>query len=248
MRSRLTLTTVLVASVVLLAGCLGPIQTATATDTGTDAGDVATRTIAVTGTGAVTAEADLAVIGVTIEARAETASEARDLVATRTDDLLAALREAGLPDDAVTTTRFAVRAEYDYDREGNREPDGFFASHSFQIETAPDDAGRIVDVAVDAAGASVDRVAFTLTDETRDSLRAEALTRAVDAARADADAVAAAADVEVVGLASASVGGSVGPYPIAFDERAADTAGAATTFAPGPVTVSATVSVTYDVA
>jgi hypothetical protein len=246
MRSRLTLTTALVATLVLLAGCLGPIQTATATDTG--AADATARTISVAGTGTVTAEADLAVIAVTIEARADTASEARDEVATRSDALLAALREAGLADDDVTTTRFSVRAEYDYDREGNRGPVGFVASHSFQIETTPDDAGRIVDVAVDAAGATVDRVAFTLTDETRDSLRAEALTRAVDAARADADAVAAAAGVDVTGLASASIGGAVGPYPVAYDERAADAGGAATTFAPGPVTVSATVSVTYEVA
>jgi hypothetical protein len=240
MRTKPTLLTGLVAVLVLLSGCLAPLQT-----TATDGDGTSVRTISVTGQGEVTAEADLTVISLTVVSRADSAEAAREDVATRSNALLAALREAGLDDDAVTTTGFGVRT--DYDREG--EPAGFVASHSFRVETAPGDAGRIVDLAVDAAGTSVNGVAFTLTDETRDSLRAEALTRAVDAARTDADTVAEAAGVEIVRLSTASVGGTVGPYPspVAYDERAGD-AGGATTFAPGPVTVTASVSMAYEVA
>jgi len=237
MRSKLL--AALLAGLVLLAGCAGPLQTAGDAQTTDSASD--TPTISVTGVGEVTADPDVAFVHVSVVARADTAEAARADAATRVNDLLAALDEAGVPGDAVETTGFSIRQERD--REG--EPTDFVAVHSLRVETGPDEAGAVVDTVVGAADASVDSVQFTLSDGVRADLRAEALTRAVDAARADADAIAAAAGMEVTGVRTASTGGAFYPGPYAsFDERAAD-AGASTTFRPGPVTVSATVSMTY---
>jgi hypothetical protein len=87
-------------------------------------------------------------------------------------------------------------------------------------------------------------VSFTLTEETRASIRAQAVERAVTAARADADAMAGAAGLSVTSVETMSTSGGFSPVE-RFDaaESAAD--GARTTFEPGPVTVSVTVDVTY---
>jgi hypothetical protein len=232
---------VALALLVALAGCLGPLQTSSPAD-----GSATVPTVSVTGVGEVTVDADLAVVSVSVRERGDTAEAVRAAVAERSDALRAALEDAGVPADAVTTVSFRLQVDYDYG-ENRREPVGYTAVHTFRVEVAPDRAGEVVDLAVDSAGATVDGVGFTLSDETRADLREEALRGAVANARADADAVADAASIEVVGVRTASVGGSFSPYPydVRFAESAAD--GAATSFSPGPVTVTASVSLTYEV-
>jgi uncharacterized protein YggE len=231
---------VAVGLLVLLAGCAGPLQTTTSTEaTQSTEG----TTISATGTGTVDAEADLAVLSVAVVATAETADDARGQVAADVEQMRTALRDAGVADDAVSTAAFAVFPQYDY-RDGDRVEQGFRAVHSFRIETAPARAGELVDVAVGNGATEVRGVSFTLTDETRAALRAQAIDRAVTAARADADAMAGAAGLSVTSVETMTTAGGFSPVE-RFDvaESAAD--GARTTFEPGPVGVSVTVQVTY---
>jgi hypothetical protein len=232
---------VALALLAVLAGCLGPLQTTSPGD-----GSATVPTVSVTGVGEVTVDADLAVITVSVRETGDSAEAVRAAVAERSDALRAALADAGVPEDAVTTVAFRLQVNYDYE-DARREPVGYTAVHTFRVEVAPDRAGDVVDSAVESAGATVDAVGFTLGDETRADLREEALRAAVGNARADADAVADAAGLEVVGVRSANVGGAFSPYP--YDARFAESAadGAATSFSPGPVTVTASVSLTYEV-
>ncbi|SEL14452.1 SIMPL domain-containing protein [Haloferax larsenii] len=230
----------LFASLVLLAGCLSaPLQT-----TGGEAGTDAT-TISTTGTGEVTAEADLAVISVGVTATADSADEARGTVAEDVAAVRDALTEAGIAEDSIQSSGFRIYPEYDYGGE-ERELVGYRAVHSLTVDVAPDRAGEVIDLAVGAGASEIRGVQFTLTDETRDELRSEALTKAVDSAKSDADAVASAADLSITGVHTANVGGSSspGPYPVAFAEDARGSS-APTELSPGPVTVSATVEMVY---
>jgi uncharacterized protein YggE len=235
---RRALLAVALAGLLLLAGCTAPLQTNTAAADG-DGGP----TIATSGTGQVSAEADLAVVSVAMTARADSADDARGQVADGVASVRAALADAGVPEDAVTTVYFAVRPDY---HDEDRAPDSYRATHALRIETDPARAGEVVDLAVGTGATEVNGVQFTLTDETRDDLRSEALAQAVDRARADADAVAGAANLQITGVQSISVGNSYSPGPF-YAEAAADRAGGSTSFAPGPVTVSASVSITYAV-
>lgn len=227
---------------VLLAGCLGPLQTASPTTDSagsTDATDG--TTISATGTGSVTADADLAVVSVAVVATADSADAARGQVAADVQRMRTALRDAGVPDDAVSTASFSVFPDY---RNGDDPAErGFRAVHSFRIETEPARAGEIVDVAVGNGASEVQGVVFTLTDETRASLRAQAIERAVTAARADADAMAGSVDRSITGVETMSTTGGFAPVERFAAESAAD--GPRTTFEPGPVSVSVTVDVTY---
>ncbi|CQR48881.1 oxidative stress defense protein [Haloferax massiliensis] len=159
----------------------------------------------------------------------------------------AALTDAGVAEDAIQTTGFNIYPEYDYSGQ-ERELLGYRAAHTLRVEVAPDRAGEVIDLAVGAGASEIRGVAFTLTDEKRAELREEALTRAVDSAKADADAVASASGLTVAGVHTATVGGSAspGPYPVAYAEDAARASSGSTELSPGPVTVSATVQMVYE--
>ena len=253
MRHATVTATVGLAALLLLAGCAAPFTAnAGTTDVNSPGSQVRTpdanvgTTVSVQSEGSVDAAADLAVVRVSVVATADDADTARRQVAADAERMRAALSDAGVADDAVRTVSFDIYPEYDH-TERERELVGYRAVHSFEIEVAPDRAGRVVDVAVANGASQVDGVTFTLTEEARADLRAEAISEAMAGARADAEAVAAAEELTITGVHSASTGVDVGPVPMPLAERASDSAGGApsTTFEPGPVTVSATVSVTY---
>jgi uncharacterized protein YggE len=223
-------------AVVLLAGCTAPLQTA-ANDGGTTG-----PTISVSASGSASADPDLAVVHVGVESTADTANAARGQVARDVERVRTALSDAGIPDADVTTTTFGIAPIYNYSR-SERELVGYRAVHAFAVDIGPERAGEVIDLAVGAGATSVDGVRFTLSDERRVELRATALDRAMDAARADADGIADAADLSVTGVRQASTGAEFVPFPTA---RFEDTAGGGETVVqPAPVTVTVTVDVTY---
>jgi hypothetical protein len=230
---------VLLVVLTLLAGCAATAPTG-ADSTRTESGS----TIAVSAAGTATADPDLAVVSLGVEATADGAQAARTAVADDVDRVRSALGDAGVPDANVTTMSFGIAPVYDV-VDGERRLRGYRAVHTLAVETVPDRAGSVVDLVVDAGATRVDGVHFTLSDDRRATLRATALDRAMTAARTDADGIATATNLSVTGVAHVSTGASFDPYPVArFDETVARE----TTFQPAPVTVTVTVDVTYDAA
>ena len=239
-----TLQVALLALLLVTAGCLSAPSVAQTSgiDGAKASGDV--RTIDVSAQGSVTAAPDLAVVRVAVEARADTAEAARQQVATDAERMREAIRALGIPDDAVETTSYFVGPEYDY-RESGRELVGYRAYHAYAIESDVDRVGDVIDTAVGNGASQVQGVQFTLTDETRRELRAEALAAAMDSARADADTIASAAGVTLGPLHSASTADVSYPRPYAVTAEAGAADGARTVLEPGPVEVTASVSVSY---
>jgi len=209
-----------------------------ANDTGpnvaNDSGSSVTITVGATGTAS--AAPALAVIDVAVEASADSADAARAGVANNVSGMREALTEANVSDDQIRTTYFFVQTERDGD--GNT---SYYAVHGFELRVPVDDAGSVVDAAVAGGATRVDGVRFTLSEETNRELRGDALASALDNARADADAIASATGVDVRTVRSVQTGdGGIGPV---FAEDAPEDG---TAFDPGPVTVIAHVTVTYE--
>lgn len=239
---------VAIAALVLMAGCLAPLQAGGGTGPSNQVSDAESgRSITVSGSGEVTADADLAVITVAVTATASSADDARAQVASRSEQMRQALRDAGVPDDAVSTTYFRVGPQYDYSGQ-ERNMTGYQAVHAYTVEVAPDEAGEVIDVAVGNGASEVQQVTFTLSDEARADVREEALNAAMDAARADADTLAEATDLSITGVRAVSTTGGYQPVDTRVAYESADGASGGTSFEPGPVTVTATVTVTYDAA
>jgi hypothetical protein len=194
-----------------------------------------TTTVSVGGAGEVTVDPDRAVVTVTSAAVGENASAAASTLAAQASRLRTALDDVALPIESVRTVDYRVFER----REDNRS--GVLAVQTFEVTLSNTSAaGRVVDVAVANGATGVDGVTFTLSNDRRAEFRATAIDRAVADARSEADAVANSTDLALGPIRTVSVtDGGFRPVSV----RAADEG---TSIDPRPVTVSASVQITYN--
>lgn len=210
--------------------------------------DPENTTIQMTASDDVSASPDSALVRTAVVATGDTAEEARQQVARNASRMRGALDDEGLADEQVRSTYFDIRAIEPSEDEG--EITGYRAIQGFEIElsVSPDAignrSGAIVDTAVQNGANQIDGVQFTLSDDRRQELRRAALGGAMETARSEAEHLANVSGVTIGGTESISTGeGGVSPVDVAREDAAGG--GGATTFQPGQVTVSATVTVTY---
>jgi uncharacterized protein YggE len=243
------------ALLVVTAGCSGLAGlTATGGDGTTDAAaqespvEDGDRTISVAATGQVDAEPNRAVIRVAATARGDDASAVRDRLSRNASSVRQALLDAGLSEGQITTTRFNIRRNHRA-REDRSEPE-YQAFHEFTVTlNETDRAGEIVVLAVENGATQVRDVEFTLTRERRQQLRQEALSAAMENARTEAETTASSADLEVTGVNRIETAQTnTRPFEPRGDAAlAANTGGGgAPAIEGGPVTVSASVQVSYN--
>ncbi|MEF8829079.1 MAG: SIMPL domain-containing protein [Haloarcula sp.] len=199
-------------------------------------------TVSVNADATVERSPDRATVTVAAVGRGETAEAARNNLSGDAEAITTALEDEGAN---VTSSRFQIRPEYEESREG-REQVGYVAIHTVEAETSDvETAGTLIDAAVDAGADRVEGVRYSLSEETRQDAREEALTTAMDNARTDAEVVAAA-EGRSVGDA-VTVQTSDRGRPVVYETAAyAGDAGGRTNIEPGEVTVDAAVSVTYE--
>ena len=103
----------------------------------------------------------------------------------------AAIEALDLALDSLRLTGVRIGPNREYTPQGPRD-EGYFAERSLRVTTDElSDVGRIIQAAVGAGATQIDHVAYSSTEE--EAARREALRRAVEKARGDAEAVAAAA-------------------------------------------------------
>lgn len=198
------------------------------------------RTITVTGQGSAEAAPDQAVVAVAVVAEGDDPAAVRDDLTNGSDALRSALANASVPEEDVETVQYSIREPDRHSPEGEDAP-AYRGVHAFQVTVEIDRAGAVIDAAADA-GAEVQGVGFTLSEELRNEVRDEALETAMDDARHQADTIASASDLRVTGVRHVDATERA-PGPV-FAESA--DAGGGTTVSPGDVTVRVQVHVTYD--
>jgi uncharacterized protein len=206
--------------------------------------------LTVNGQGSITRAPDSAIVDVSLVTNDQTsAARATDQNNAAYNELRDRLHALGVRDDAIRTASISIRyvprpAQLRQPLSTPAAPEqryGYVATRMVNV-TAPrvDEAGRVVDAAV-AVGANVNGVSYTLADQ-RGAV-AQALGAAVNDAQMQAEAVAGAAHLRIIGIKSIEV--SNAPIPIAFAAREAAGAGTQTEIPPTPLEVRAGVSVTY---
>lgn len=225
---------VLVTAGALTAG-LGTVGADNSTTSSTD------RTISVQATGQAAAAPDEAIVQVAVTASGDEPAAVRDALAADAADLRAALDDLGVSYETVSYSLSEPRRH-------EERPDGpaYRGVHAFDVTLDdPARAGAVVDAAADA-NASIRQVELTLSDERREELRDQAITKAMTDARQQATTIASAGDLNVVGVFS--VDASQQHYRTVSYETAAakGDGGGSTTIDSGDVTVAYRVSVTYN--
>jgi uncharacterized protein len=203
------------------------------------------RTVVVSGNGESSANPDMAEASFAIETHAKTAADAADrnaaLAQKVTDALKAKLGEKG----KIWTGGYSLTP--DYEQRQGREPGiiGYGAQNSITVQTgAMDLLGTLIDSAIAAGANRVNFVNFTLKNDTK--ARAEAIASAAHDAQEQAQALAAALNVHLKRILTASTESQARPIPVARYAMMAE-AKAATPIEAGQITVPATVALTYEI-
>jgi uncharacterized protein YggE len=211
------------------------------------------RVIHVSGTGKITTSPDRVMITVGVVTEHPDATVAQQENAKQMSAVVSALRGLGIADDHIQTSGYSMysRTTDDDSPFGAKEQKVYVVSNNVVVTL--DDvtmACEVIDTAVMDGANQINSVRFTLSDEKSQELRSDALHAAVTQARGDADAVADALGVRILGVKEVSVGGSYTPVVYAEEAvyRSMDAAGSypvPTPIEAGTIDVTATVSVTY---
>lgn len=214
------------------------------------------KVITVSGTGKVTTSPDTVIISVAVETENTDSQKAQKENADKMAQCINALKSIGITDSEMKTTGYTM---YSYKSSSDSIFGGdktiYHVRNTIQIKTSKIDlAGKIIDTATSNGANNVNSVRFTLSDEKSQEMRDSALKAAVAQARADADAVASAMGISIVGVYYVNVDSSY--TPMVYAEAAMyknavmatgsmDEAVRATPIESSDVDVTASVSVAY---
>lgn len=189
---------------------------------------------------------DVAEIRLGVTERAESSGEATIATSRALRQVIAAVRRAGVTEvetEPVRVGREPTPRPGGGPQEEQRPP--FVARQAITVRMREiDRAGDVIDAAVQAGATDVDGPTFEVGDPRE--ARRRALDAAVADARENAEAMAAAADVQLGRALRIEQGEAGGPQPFEA-QRDTAAAGAAPPVDPGPVQLEASVRVTFAV-
>ena len=206
----------------------------------------------VSGQGTISLDPDLAMLDFGVEVNAPSVSEANSQAATAMDAIVDALKDRGVKDEDIQTSRFSVSPRYRYVEEemdgvrtGRDVLTGYRVRNNATVKLRDLDAiGEVIDEVVTAGGdvVRINRINFTLEDPK--PKMTELREMAVADAKAKAEHLAELSDVSVgrlIYISEGAVGPSVGGfggggYGVAFAQESA--ALAAPSVSGGEVTLS----------
>ena len=200
--------------------------------------------ITVVGTGSVTATPDTAEWSFGVQTSGDTAASALTANSSAMDQVIAALRGAGVAEDDLQTQQVSV---YPRTSDDGVSIVGYDASNTVSATIRDlDKAGAIVDAAVAAGANQVYGPSLTVSDA--EAQYGAAMEAAFDDARARAGAIAEKAGV-TLGAPVAIIEGGGGGGGIPYYERgAAETAAEDVAIEPGTQDVGASLTVTFAIA
>jgi uncharacterized protein len=216
------------------------------------------RGIITVGTGELMAAPDTAYVTVGVQAEATTARQAINQASGIANEVITAVRRLGVGDPQIRTTDISLQPIYDQPRqprpgeiipprEGPPPIIGYRSANQVRITiTNLAQVGQVIDAATEAGANLVGGIQFTIQNDAE--LRGEALRRAALEARAEAEVLASALGLRIIGVHSV-VEEQVfsGPRPVAdfATTRALGAPEMAPPVQPGELTIRASVRVMF---
>ena len=203
-------------------------------------------TVTVSGTGSAGRPADLAQATFTAEAVRESAAEARSVAAGTAAAVIAAVRQAGVPDADLRTAGLDVSPNWEHD--GTRMVrNGFTVTNRIAVTMRDlESVGRVLDAGLEAGATGLDGVSFLLADEA--PAAEEARRAAVADARSRAATIADASGGRLGALVSIAEGGASVPGPFPAPRMMAMAADSAPTpVLPGRIEVTVSVTAEWEI-
>jgi uncharacterized protein YggE len=203
------------------------------------------RTITVGGQGTVSGAPDRAMLSAGVTTLAPTAAQALAANARKMTGVFDALKKLGVPERSIQTSNFSVQPQYANASTGAPERiTGYLVSN--QVNVTLDDVkqlGAALDALVASGANQINSVSFAIKNA--DALENKAREAAIADARNRAETYAKAAGAGIGAVQSINETGNSAPMPM-FSAKAMFVADAATPTAAGELSVTANVSVTFE--
>jgi uncharacterized protein len=199
--------------------------------------------ISASGAGTVALAPDMATVSAAVETTSENANDAIARNNAIYDRIVAALLNLGIARDDIALVYYNIRYNprpSPMPPNPSNEQYGYTVSRNFSVRVRTiGKAGTVSDACIGAGATGINGVDFGLSDP--NVARVQAIEKAVSDARANAEAIARAAGLHIVGIKSVELGGAPGPLPMA---RIA-TLNAPTQFDQSNVNVTVTLNVVF---
>lgn len=199
--------------------------------------------IEATGRGSVTAQPDIALLRLGVATRANEPSQATDENAKIVAKVIAAIKQAGIPESAIQTAGLSLQPVYEWDEANRRNVLlGYRAENNVTVRTPVERAGKVYDAGIKAGANEAGGIVFTIADDTK--YRRAALAEATRLAVEEIETVAQALKVTLIGPVQAQVISEGGPRPF---EAAIRKAEIDTPILPGQLEIVELVRVTFEI-
>lgn len=251
--------TILAFAALVASGAIATAQQGRMDHIRAEEGERIVPTLVVTGEADLEVEPDELRLTLSVVSEGDAEDSLQDLMEEnnkRIDSVMRALTDLGVEESDIETSRFSVYPRYSNPgRNRAREIMGYRVENEILVETPLlDRAGRLVQAGIDAGANRVASVSFGLRDER--AHRARAIRSATQNARADAEALATAAEVALLRPLSIELDQpQVTPFRPMLQQSmeraavAADAGGgsAAPAITPGRIRVRASVTMRYEI-
>ncbi|MFL6576517.1 MAG: SIMPL domain-containing protein [Povalibacter sp.] len=207
------------------------------------------RIVSVSGQGEVQTEPDQAIVTLGIESRKPRLEDARSDVTKAVDAVLKLTRDLKIDQKYVRATRINVQPEYNWDANAKeRNLIGYFVSRQVEVDLRDlDKLGTLLEKATDLG---VNQMGDPrLESSKRRDLEREALAKAVQDARLNAEAIGKAAGAKIGNARTITASSGFTPVPMARMKTmamSAEAADASQTYQSGQMTFTGNVQVEYD--
>jgi hypothetical protein len=201
----------------------------------------ADRLVTVTGEATVAVAPDAAVIRIGVTSQGKTARDASDANARQMTSVFAAIKEAGIADRDVRTSRLSLQPQYDTNKPGAARLTGFQATNQVTIRIRDiDKMPVILDRAIAAGANEMSGIEFVVSEQSK--LLDRARDDAIADARRKAELYAKAAGAKLGAVVAIAEEGATPPSrPLVQAMRAG-----AVPIAPGEQMLRAVVSVSFE--
>jgi hypothetical protein len=234
-------TSIVVAVVVVLSALLGACGPMTVNS------QPPLRTVNVNGVGEVSLQPDVAYLYVGVHTEDASASTAVQANNVQAQHVIQALQDFGIDPKDIRTTNFSLWTSQNYGPDGQPLDTKYVVDNTVYVTVRElGKVGELVDVVIAAGANNINSIQFDIAD--KEAALKEARAQAVKNAQAQAQELADAAGVKLGALQSISFFDNM-PYPV-FDGKGGGGGGAADAVVPiqpGQLTLTVTVSMTYEI-
>lgn len=206
-------------------------------------------TIQVDGNGEVTTNPDVAYLTVAVETNSRNASDAVRENAVKTQEVVKKIKAAIGENDKIKTTNYNLSPIYEYDNQSKKQYlKEYRVVNEVQVETYNlENIGKLIDIATSTGANRINGPSFGIKNSA--DLERKALTLAVEDAKKTAETVASASGTKLVKILRINPSYNI-PRPYynkGFQSRALSAESAPTPIESGDLTVSANVSIVYEI-